>query len=388
MEYGGGSWIPDPEDPSLLAPSGLFAYCLSIACMHCQDPACVAACPTEAIHQRPDGIVLIDSARCAGCRYCEWACPYGALSFDPSTGRMTKCDMCVDLIDAGEDPWCVASCVTRALEVGPVDDLRAEHGSLDALAPLPDRRSDPPPPGHHPPPGRTARRPGHWPLLQPGAGPAMTLLHEWPLVLFTLTVQLAVGLHLALLATKKPTSGPGDPAGSRPRSEAPRARSLLVGVLMAAALAVSLLHLGAPLSAVHSLSNLEESWLSREILVVLVFLGLWGFRYWLGRRPGCRTLDGQGPGMGHGPGGHRADWGHGQDLHGSGPSPLGPLAHGGQLPSDHPSPWSRRRGGVPGASFRVGSTELLTAASLTVPALLAVGGRHPWPRWGSLWLTL
>jgi anaerobic dimethyl sulfoxide reductase subunit C (anchor subunit) len=55
---------------------------------------------------------------------------------------------------------------------------------------------------------------------------------------------------------------------------------------MAAALAVSLLHLGAPLSAVHALSNLGESWLSREVLVVLAFLGLWGFGYWLGRRPG------------------------------------------------------------------------------------------------------
>jgi anaerobic dimethyl sulfoxide reductase subunit B (iron-sulfur subunit) len=137
VEFGGGSWIPDPEDPTLLAPSGLFAYCLSIACMHCQDPACVAACPTEAIQQRSDGVVLIDSARCAGCRYCEWACPYGALSFDSSTGRMTKCDMCVDLVDAGEVPWCVSSCVTRALEMGPIDDLRAEYGGLDALAPLP-----------------------------------------------------------------------------------------------------------------------------------------------------------------------------------------------------------------------------------------------------------
>lgn len=137
VEYGGGSWIPDPEDPTLMAPSGLFAYCLSISCMHCEDPACMAACPTEAIQKRPDGVVLIDSARCAGCRYCEWACPYGALSFDPSTGRMTKCDMCVDLLDAGEEPWCVTSCVTRALKVGPVAQLRAEHGSLDALAPLP-----------------------------------------------------------------------------------------------------------------------------------------------------------------------------------------------------------------------------------------------------------
>lgn len=108
----------------------------------------------------------------------------------------------------------------------------------------------------------------------------MTVLHEWPLVLFTLTVQLAVGLYLALLATKS-LIGVGHSAES-PIGEGP---FLLVGVLMAAALAVSLLHLGAPMSAIHTLSNLEESWLSREILAVLVFLCLWGLAYWIGRRP-------------------------------------------------------------------------------------------------------
>jgi anaerobic dimethyl sulfoxide reductase subunit B len=137
VEYGGGTWIPDPEDSTLLVPSGMFAYCLSISCLHCEAPACVPACPTRALQQRPDGIVTIDASRCAGCRYCEWACPYGAPAFDTVTGRMTKCDLCVDLLDKGEQPWCVTACMTRALEVGPIDELRARHGRLDALEPLP-----------------------------------------------------------------------------------------------------------------------------------------------------------------------------------------------------------------------------------------------------------
>ena len=67
----------------------------------------------------------------------------------------------------------------------------------------------------------------------------MTGLHEWPLVLFTLTVQLAVGLHLALLSTTSllqagyPAQGPA--LGTRDPY-------LWVGVLMAGALAASLLH--------------------------------------------------------------------------------------------------------------------------------------------------
>lgn len=141
IEYNGGTWIPDPEDPSLLAPSGVFAYCISISCMHCEDPACMKACPTRAIQQREhDGVVTIDSQRCTGCRYCEWACPYGAPAFDPVSGQMTKCDLCIDLIEAGEQPWCVTGCVMRALEVGPIHQLRARHGHLAAVAPLPSEK--------------------------------------------------------------------------------------------------------------------------------------------------------------------------------------------------------------------------------------------------------
>ena len=114
----------------------------------------------------------------------------------------------------------------------------------------------------------------------------MTLLHEWPLVLFTLMVQLAVGFHLALLASSTLLRARTPAVGPDPWTEDP---SLLVGSLMAAALAVSLLHLGAPTSAVHALSNLGTSWLSREILAVLVFLGFWGVSYWLRRRPGSAT---------------------------------------------------------------------------------------------------
>lgn len=111
----------------------------------------------------------------------------------------------------------------------------------------------------------------------------MTILHEWPLVFFTLTVQLAVGLHLALLAAMGPLRS-GVPAGkANPWSNRP---SLLVGLLMAVALTISLLHLGTPFNAVHTLSNLDDSWLSREILAALVFLGLWGLGFWLGSRPG------------------------------------------------------------------------------------------------------
>lgn len=137
-EYGGGSWVPDANDRTLMVPNNIFAYALSIACMHCDNPLCVDACPAGGLIKRDeDGLVVIDEENCIGCRYCEWACPYGAPQFDEETGIMTKCDGCVDLVEQGETPYCAAACVMRALEFGDIEELRARHGDTAAVEPLP-----------------------------------------------------------------------------------------------------------------------------------------------------------------------------------------------------------------------------------------------------------
>lgn len=136
-QYGGGGWTPDPDEPTLIRPNGIFAYSMSISCMHCARPACMEACPAGGITKRPDGVVVMDSSRCVGCRYCEWACPYGAPQFDQKTGVASKCNMCIDLIEQGQKPYCVAACVMRALDVGELDELRARYGDVDAIEPLP-----------------------------------------------------------------------------------------------------------------------------------------------------------------------------------------------------------------------------------------------------------
>ncbi len=118
--------------------ANVFAYTLSVACMQCQEPLCVESCPTGASFKREDGIVMIDQEQCIGCRYCEWACPYGARQFNEATGTMTKCQMCSDLIDQGEAPACVSACPMRALDFGELSELQAKYGTLAQVFPLPD----------------------------------------------------------------------------------------------------------------------------------------------------------------------------------------------------------------------------------------------------------
>lgn len=133
-EYSGGTWS---ISGNTVTPN-IFAYYTSVACNHCESPICMQVCPTTAMTRRDDGTVFVNQDLCVGCRYCEWACPYGAPQFNSSTGHMSKCDLCYDYRSDGAQPACVAACPSRALDWGPIDDLRSAHGSQVGIAPLPD----------------------------------------------------------------------------------------------------------------------------------------------------------------------------------------------------------------------------------------------------------
>ena len=50
----------------------------SLACTHCEEPACIVVCPTGAIRKRvEDGIVVVDKDKCNGCQV--ESCPAEAL---------------------------------------------------------------------------------------------------------------------------------------------------------------------------------------------------------------------------------------------------------------------------------------------------------------------
>lgn len=115
------------------------AYTMSISCNHCSDPVCVRNCPTTAMTKREeDGVVFVDLKKCIGCGLCAWSCPYGAPQMNTATGQMSKCDFCIDLQAQGEDPACVAACPLRAIDYGPIDELREKYGSLADIRGLPD----------------------------------------------------------------------------------------------------------------------------------------------------------------------------------------------------------------------------------------------------------
>ena len=119
-EYAGGDW----QEDNGVWHQNVFAYYLSIACNHCEDPACTKVCPSGAMHKREDGFVVVDEDVCIGCRYCMAGCPFGARSFnfrDPqpyvkdvnpefpmrTRGVVEKCTFCTERLAQGKLPACV-----------------------------------------------------------------------------------------------------------------------------------------------------------------------------------------------------------------------------------------------------------------------------------------
>jgi Fe-S-cluster-containing dehydrogenase component len=116
---------------------------IPVLCNHCENPACLKACPNKAIFRRDDGIVLIDQKRCRGTGACVSACPYGNIILTKSdkwylkddqpyerdfvkprleVNKARKCTLCAQRVDQGLEPACVVACPTTARIFGDKDD--------------------------------------------------------------------------------------------------------------------------------------------------------------------------------------------------------------------------------------------------------------------------
>jgi DMSO reductase iron-sulfur subunit len=282
----GGSW-PDVRRLNV-----------SMACNHCEDPVCLKACPTRAYTKYAEyGAVLQDPDICFGCGYCTWVCPYNAPQLDPVKGQVEKCNMCVDRLEQGLKPACVAACLGNALEFGVIEDLpNGREQAILAIPGFPDpsisrpnirfqqTRSLPPsfqrtdgapieyrreaqPEARFQVKTHTANTTRRWGLKQLGS-------RENPLVAFTLLSQSVVGAFLILFLLPYLTASGATPITAHPILAA---SILFVLVAMQAlALALSASHLGKPKRFYRGFNNLRHSWLSREALALALFFGALG----------------------------------------------------------------------------------------------------------------
>ncbi len=140
-----------------------------VLCNHCDEAACVEACPTGATYKKEDGIVMVDYDKCVGCRACLISCPYqqrtyydkeikdqtyfpgqGKTEFEKlgeeiypfQVGTVMKCNFCEERVSEGikkglkpgEDPdatpACVNACPVGARTFGDLNDNASNVSQL------------------------------------------------------------------------------------------------------------------------------------------------------------------------------------------------------------------------------------------------------------------
>ena len=94
-------------------------------CMHCADPGCLKACPSPgAIVQYENGIVDFHQENCIGCGYCIAGCPFNIPRMDKKENKVYKCTLCSDRVAVGQEPACVKTCPTGAIQFGSKEDMK------------------------------------------------------------------------------------------------------------------------------------------------------------------------------------------------------------------------------------------------------------------------
>lgn len=271
---------------------------VSMACNHCDDPVCLKGCPTRAYTKFAEyGAVLQDPDICFGCGYCTWVCPYNAPQLDPVKGQVSKCNMCVDRLEAGLKPACVSACLGKALDFGVIENIPA--GRTQAKTEIPGfPRADITHPNVRFQQTRTTpremvrvdgtavkyRKDDAGGTFRPALDPKYGFRREWNLkkllsshenahVAFTLSTQTAMGAFAVMLGAR------GQGAGAN--LDTPLTLTALL-VLMAFGLFKLNMHLGKPHRFYRGFYNLRLSPVSREIAgVSLFFTGLAGYTFFV-----------------------------------------------------------------------------------------------------------
>lgn len=248
---------------------------LSLACNHCEKPACAEGCPATAYTVDDSGVVIHHADRCMGCGYCTWRCPYDAPKINDAKGYIEKCHLCHERMAECIEPACVTACPTGALRFteqetfGPVDvswfpdtgigpsltlrnagyyagpeiipsGVGAADVDLDQDADQYQGQS----PDHDPDQDNDSNQPPTR-LSEPDR-----MRKEWSLILFSLLVISASAIMIIQALTGALVSG------------------ALPLLLLAGALTVSVAHLGVPGKAWRAPLNIFSSPLSREIAMV------------------------------------------------------------------------------------------------------------------------
>ncbi len=125
-KYGYRTAILEREAPKSTGTKREF---IPVLCNQCNRPPCVRACPTTATYKNEkNGIVIMESKKCVGCKTCVAACPYNARYFNEERKAVDKCDFCFAsrLSKGMKTTACAEACPAKARVFGDLSDPASE----------------------------------------------------------------------------------------------------------------------------------------------------------------------------------------------------------------------------------------------------------------------
>lgn len=241
---------------------GIPSFHHSLACNHCIEAPCMKYCPALAYSRDTQtGAVLIDKDSCIGCKYCTWVCPYDAPKYNQSKGVVEKCTFCNHRLQNGEKPACVTACPTDALQVEELHNgvhLNSVQGFSEVgiqpairIIPLREKQSTD---------QLLSKKDAlNFPEIITGNSnqiSKISLKSEWTLVVFTVLFAALTGLM---------TGTSYNTIQFQPLI------FLAAGII---GMVLSVAHLGKITRFYRAIYNWKNSWLSREIICISLFMSL------------------------------------------------------------------------------------------------------------------
>jgi Fe-S-cluster-containing dehydrogenase component/DMSO reductase anchor subunit len=250
-------WNFQPRSVYRINPeAAIFSSILSIsmACNHCEKPACMEGCPAAAFSRdQGTSAVIINDEKCLGCNYCKWNCPYDAPKTDPAGGLIGKCNLCLPSMNEGLIPACASACPTGALKYDTISELTEsiwpDLSIQTKLNPALEIKAESGDTGLKIVPAAIFSQEG--PVLK---NIDKSVSGEWSLIAFSFLATLSVSLLISAF----------------PPGKIPDFRIILPLILLSGIF--SLFHIKKKCRAWRSLLNVTRSPLSREILLYLVYL--------------------------------------------------------------------------------------------------------------------
>ncbi len=106
----------------------------ALQCRHCQAAPCLAVCPSGALQrEEKDQLISLDQDKCRGCWMCVMTCPFGAISASSEYQVAMKCDACLHMDEPACVASCPTGALQNCNEEDFAEILRIKRNNVATL---------------------------------------------------------------------------------------------------------------------------------------------------------------------------------------------------------------------------------------------------------------